>query len=39
VGFLSERKYDAFEKLKNFKELDENHKGRKLKAIRLDRGG
>ena len=36
VSFLRE-KYDAFEKFKNFKALDENQTGRKLKAIRLDR--
>jgi transposase InsO family protein len=38
VSFLRE-KYDAFEKFKTFKALTENHTGRKLKAIRSDRGG
>jgi hypothetical protein len=37
VAFLRE-KYDVFEKFKNFKALAENQIGRKLKAIRSDRG-
>jgi transposase InsO family protein len=37
-SFLRE-KYDAFEKFKNFKALVENQTRRKLKVIRLDRGG
>jgi hypothetical protein len=37
VVFLRE-KYDAFEKFKTFKALDENQTGRKLKAIRSNRG-
>ena len=38
VSFQRE-KYDAFEKFKKFKALDENQTGRKLKAILSDRGG
>jgi transposase InsO family protein len=38
VAFLRE-KYDAFEKFKKFKVLDENQTGRKLKAIHSNRGG
>jgi hypothetical protein len=38
VAFVKE-KYDAFEKFKTFKALAENQTGRKLKAIRSDRGG
>jgi transposase InsO family protein len=38
VSFLRE-KSDAFEKFKEFKVLDENHTGRKLKSIPSDRGG
>jgi transposase InsO family protein len=38
VAFLRE-KYDAFDKFKKFKVLDENQTGKKLKLIRSDRGG
>ena len=38
VAFLKE-KVEAFEKFKIFKALTENQTGKRLKAIRLDRGG
>ena len=38
VSFLKE-KYEAFEKFKVFKALDENQTGKRLKAVRYDRGG
>ena len=38
VAFLKE-KYEAFAKFKTFKALTENQTGRKIKAIRFDRGG
>ena len=38
VTFLKE-KYEAFAKFKVFKALNENQTGRKIKAIRYDRGG
>jgi hypothetical protein len=37
VSFLRE-KLDVFEKFKMFKAIDENHTGRNLKEILLDRG-
>jgi hypothetical protein len=38
VAFLKE-KDESFEKFKNFKALTENQTGKRLKAVRLDRGG
>jgi transposase InsO family protein len=38
VSFLKE-KYEAFEKFKVFKALTENQIGKRLKAVRFDRGG
>jgi transposase InsO family protein len=38
VVFLKE-KSEAFEKFKVFKALNENQTGRRLKAVRYDRGG
>ena len=38
VAFLKE-KYEAFEKFKVFKVLNENQIGKRLKAVRYDRGG
>jgi len=38
VAFLKE-KSEAFEKFKVFKALTENQTGRRLKAVRSDRGG
>jgi transposase InsO family protein len=37
VAFLKE-KYEAFEKFKKFKALNENQIGKRLKAVRSDRG-
>ena len=38
VSFLKE-KYEALEKFKVFKALTENQTGKRLKAVRSDRGG
>ena len=38
VSFLKE-KVEAFEKFKKFKALTENQTGKRLKAVRSDRGG
>jgi hypothetical protein len=38
VAFLKE-KYEAFEKFKKFKALTDNQIGKRLKAVRSNRGG
>jgi hypothetical protein len=39
LGFLSQKKVEAFEKFKIFKALTETQTIKRLKAVRSDRGG
>ena len=39
MGFLSEGKFEAFEKFKVFKDMSKNQTGKRRKAVRSDRGG